>query len=332
MPSRFSRTCAALLAVLALAACKDSNAPRDPLGIRSVIVTPRVDSIALRDRGELTLALVPVDGRGEAIISDTLTIRPALSGVPLPVLSTTPSNPGTLGVSAAVLLDNSGSMRDNDPDDLRLEAAQLFFEQFLSLDGRNQGALLSFSGLSTTPGFTTTRLHQTWTSSSASLAAALTTTDEGGTSRLYGSAAETIRWMDSTRAENVRRVLLVFTDALPTDTTISERLFTAAADAGVVVHAVGVGPASDLSSNTSPEAVARLRAIANETGGLYAGAPSAEGLAPVFSALGTSVGKGELLVTVKLDPAPARGTVLRGYVDVSNPAGGARGNWEVTAP
>ena len=331
MQFRFSRTCVALVAALALAACKDSGGP-DPLGIRSVIVTPRVDSVALRDRGELTLAVVPVDGRGKAIISDTLTIRPALGDQTLPVLSIGATNPAAQAVSAAVLMDNSLSIRDNDPTDLRLDAARLFFQEFLSLDVRNQGALLSFSALSATDGFDITRLHQTWTGSAAALEAVLGSATESGSSRLYSSGAETLRWIDSTRPPTERRVLVVFTDGLPSDTTLTSRLFSAATATGVVVHTVGVGPASDVSTNTLPEAVARLRTIANETGGLYAGAPSAAGLSPVFTALASSVGEGELRVTVKLDPAPVRGTVLRGYVEVSNPAGGARGNWETTVP
>ena len=332
MPIPSVRSCVALLAALAVAACKDSNAPRDPLAIASVIVTPRLDSAALRDRGELTLALVPVDGRGRAIISDTLDIAPVLAGATLPVLRTVPSDPGALAVSAAVLMDNSRSMATSDPENLRLQAAKLFFDELLSLDGRNQGAVLSFSGASATAGFTETRMLQPWTSSVDALSSALTAGVISGSSLLYTSSAETLNWIDSTRPATSRRVLVIFTDGLPDDTTRTSRLFTAAANSNVVVHAVGVGPASDISGNTNAAAVARLRDIANQTGGLYAGAPSAAGLTPVLTALAGSVDEGELLVTVKLDPAPERGTVLRGYVDVSNEAGGARGNWEVTVP
>lgn len=332
MPIRSVHSGVMLLATLAVAGCKDSNAPRDPLGIFSVIVTERVDSAALRDSGELTLALVPVDGRGRAILSDTLSIDPVLAGATLPVVRTVATEPGPNAVSAAVLMDNSASMRTSDPDNLRLQAARLFFDGLLGPASGNEGALLSFSGATPSAGLSATRLEQTWTSSAATLDAAIDASTAIGASRLYTSATETLNWIDSTRPSTARRVLVLFTDGLPDDTAVASGLFAAAASAGVVVHAVGVGPASNVSSNTSAAAVARLREIANQTDGLYAGAPSAAGLSPVLTALAGSVSEGELLVTVKLEPAPARGTVLRGYVDVSNPAGGARGSWEVTVP
>ena len=334
MTRSLSTRAATFAALVLLAACKDSNSPPDPNRIVNVFVGTQVDSATMRDRGEFILTLVPVNGRGE-VVTDGITIEPSVTGAtPTIALAGTPRvvPPDARPVAAAVSMDNSRSMGDSDPQRRRVTAAQQFWTALLGADSRSVAALLGFGVDAASEGFSDTKLFQTWTTSAPALNAAFDGLALSNGSPLYRSSREIIRWIDSTRApkEAYRRILVVFTDGLPDDPTIEESLLAEAAANEVTIHAVGLGPASDQSGQTLSDAVARLTRLADATGGVYAGAPSAGSLPAVFEALATISSDGALLATVKLDPVPAAGTVLAGKVRVSNVAGGADGNWTLT--
>lgn len=323
---------ATLAAVALLVACKDSNAPPDPNRIASVFVGTQVDSATLRDQGEFVLSLVPVNGRGE-VVFENITITPAVTGAgPAAALDgapqIVPADPRP--VAAAINLDNSLSMRTSDPQRQRVAAAKQFWTALLGADPRNEIALLSFGVSTPSEGFSATRLLQDWTTNPELLASVLDTMGTGPGSPLYRSSRETVGWMDSTRSAGDRRILVLFTDALPDDPTLEPSLLELAQSSGVTIHAVGLGPASDQSPASRDSAVARLARLADATGGVYAGAPTAGALPLLFSALASVSSRGALLATVQLSPVPPPGTVVNGTVSVANFAGAATGRWTVT--
>ena len=334
MTRSLSTRAATFAALVLLAACKDSNSPPDPNRIVNVFVGTQVDSATLRDRGEFILTLVPVNGHG-SVVTEGITIEPSVTGAaPAITLSGTPRvvPPDARPVAAAVSMDNSRSMLDSDPQRRRVTAAQQFWTALLGADTRSVAALLGFGVDAPSPGFSDTKLFQTWTNDVATLNAAFDGISVSNGSPLYRSSREIVRWIDSTRTPDdaYRRILVVFTDGLPDDPTAEAALMAEAASNGVTIHTVGLGTASDQSTQMLPDAVARLTRLADETGGVYAGAPSAGSLPAVFEALATISSDGALLATVKLDPIPAAGTIVAGKVRVSNVAGGADGNWTVT--
>ena len=218
---------------------------------------------------------------------------------------------------AAILLDDSGSMSGTDPQRMRAQAAQLFWEALLPVRAGNLAALLDF-GAGATTDFTDTRLLQTWTSSGAALQAKLTSVIASGSTPLYESLVETVTWMTSTTSQSDNRVILLLTDGQPNGTGGRPAAINAAQGAGITVHTVGLGPASDLDASSQSAAVAAVREVAEQTGGVYSVATTAAALTTIFKVLATASGKGQLLGTFKISPVPVTGTSVRGTVTVSS--------------
>lgn len=297
------------------------------------------DSAAFRSGGQFVLHLVPVDHAGQALASDSWNIRAALTR-PIGDLSydtafLQPADPRP--PVTAILIDNSGSMLENDPDRHRARAAQQFWHAILGGDAGGQVALLDFGRGSTdtpSPGFTRTRLLQTFTPSIDQLDAQLDSLRAvgGGGTPLFRAAREVIQWMDSTvpGQTTVRRSLVVVTDGEPDDTLYRDALYSNALAMGVVVHAVGVGAAAD--GNGANSAAALLRELATRTGGYYASAEPASRLLPALAALAVQSTEPRLVVVGRVQPVPAQGTLVEGTVTLEGKEGTVTTRWSFTAP
>jgi len=329
------RTLAAL--GLVATACKDSeSAPPDPRGIQRVLVGVQVEPQALHADGEFVLRLVPLDGKGDVVLSDALDVTPKVTA---PITQTLPPTarqvqlPDTRPVAAAVSIDDSRSMRTSDPTNQRAAAARLFWTELLSANPTNEVALLAFGSEQATAPFTRTALLEDWTTDPARLEAGLAGLIATGSTYLYQSTAEVAPWIAASRpATSYRHVLLVVTDGLPTDSTAAEAAIASAAGAQIPVYTVGIGPASDQNASRDAAAVDRLRTLANGTGGVYAGVENNTELTTTFASLAKLTTDGALLVTVRMNPAPAVGTTVAGTVRVANRFGGATAQWSFSAP
>jgi hypothetical protein len=328
-------SCAAL-AALALAGCKDSNAPADPRGIRNVFVGVRVDPAALRERGEFVLALVPVDGNEQVVLSTTLQVTPKLTApaeedLP-PIGALQVEEPDPRPVAAAISIDDSRSMRSNDPDNQRADAARLFWTEILAGNAQNQVSLLTFGGAEPSAPFARSTLQQDWTRDASLLEAALGRLLPANDTYLYESTKEIAEWVAATKpGGEFRRIMLLVTDGRPTGTASQEEAIDAAVVNAIPLYTVGIGPASDQSSRAQPEAVERLRTLANRTQGVYAGAESSGQLSTVFQSLARVTTEGALLVPVRLSAPPVTGTTVRGTVRVGNEYSAATADWSFVA-
>jgi hypothetical protein len=333
-----SRLVAAAAIALIAGACKDKSgtAPPDPRGIRKVLVGAQVDPTALHASGEFVLRLVPLDGKGDVILSDGLDVTPKITAPVTQTLAPTAQHvqlPDTRPVAAAISIDDSRSMRTSDPTNQRAAAAKLFWSELFSANPANEVALLAFGAERPTAPFARTALLESWTSDAARLEAGVNGLIATGSTYLYHSTAEVAPWIASSRpAASYRHVLLLVTDGLPTDSGAADAAITAAAGAQIPIYTVGLGPASDHSPSSSAAAVDRLRTLANRTGGVYAGAENNTELTTTFESLAKLTTEGALLVTVRMNPAPAAGTVVAGTVRVANKFGGAAEPWSFTAP
>jgi hypothetical protein len=94
---------------------------------------------------------------------------------------------------------------------------------------------------------------------------------------------------------------VLFSDGQPSDTFRRDAVCAEAVRLDVVVHSIGLGPASDIAEN-DPGAVEEMRAIANCTGGAYAGiAPGGSTtIDAVYQALATATSQGSLTYTVRM--------------------------------
>ena len=133
----YRRAASALVAALtatAVDACRRDCCGPDR-GSLSLFVGVQVDSAAFRSRGEFALELVPADQTGQTFISDAWTITatlvsPTAGGLPLTSQRVEP--PDTQLTAAAIDIDDSPSMAYSDPQRVRANAAQLFWQTLLA--------------------------------------------------------------------------------------------------------------------------------------------------------------------------------------------------------
>jgi len=324
------------------------NPPPPPNQQLTLLVTPSVDPTRFRASQEFDLQLVPMDARGNALLSDAWNIDAtgsAPSGVSPLFVSQTSVPGGVRPVAAGLSIDYSGSMLSNDPQFLRVSAAESFWTTLFTQPGLNQVALFMFGPPAGTAGFTRTTLLSSWTSDPAALGTALRaapsppaasgvlTALDTNTTFLYESLLETIAWIDhGVAAGSADRVLLVITDGLAADRSLQRSAYTAAAQAGIVIHSIGLGPASDQSPQRNLTAVQDLQELAARTGGLYAGAASPTALSGILGTLGRVVTRGHIVAHFKLSAPVTSGAQVRGTVTVSGSRGTVQGGWSFTAP
>lgn len=336
-----ARIVAIAIAIVPLAASCKSDCCAPPANFLSLFVGVRMDSAAFRSIGYTVLELVPTDQHGQTFVADSWDITGSLIQ-PTSVLATAdthwvqPADPRPL--AAAILIDDSGSMLDSDPDRKRAAAAQLFWREFLAANPSNLVALTDFGWPrdSSTSGFRRTRILHGFTSNRTALDAALPSIEamKNGGTHIYEAAAEVTRWMAATVDTSYRRMLVIVTDGEPseTDTVFREELFTETAAHDTRILAVGIGPASDQSTMSVDSAVAVVEELASRTGGVYSGTTSSTQLLPVLTALANVSTKHQLLLLLRLSPIPPRGTELEGEVTISGEPGTATARWSVVAP
>jgi hypothetical protein len=96
------------------------------------------------------------------------------------------------------------------------------------------------------------------------------------------------------------------------------------------VFAVGVGAAGE--DNPPSEAAQRLLELAVQTGGIYGAGEPPTRLQPILQTLAQSTSPERLAVRIRLSPAPARGTRIRGTVGLEGERGAISAPWTFVAP
>ncbi|MEO6325547.1 MAG: VWA domain-containing protein [Thermoanaerobaculia bacterium] len=327
----------AVLLALLLPGCGDGGGPSDPSPPLHLAVNVRVDSATFRNAGEFALNLVPSDRTGTTYLQDAWSISTSLTAPTTISLSTSGTGlepPDTAPVAAAILIDDSGSMRFSDRDRVRAFAAQAFWREVLPIRPGNLVALLDFGRGDATPtnGFARTRLLAGFTSDENPLNAVL---DEiqgvpGALTPLFQSGVEVINWIDTTTPRTYQRTLIVITDGVTSDQVVAEQLYDAAVAAGVRVFAIGLGAAAE--HDPPGEAAVLLQQLASRTGGVYAAADPADQLQAVLGILARSADPERLLVRLRVSPIPARGTNVMGSVSLSGTRGQVSADWSFVAP
>jgi hypothetical protein len=314
----------------------EPEVPESPQNLK-LFVAVRLDP-DFEDNREFTLELVPTDAAGNSLINSAWTITSTFfrpQGTTGQFLSQQVQVGDGKAFAAVIDIDESSSVGQSDPQRLRATASQIFWNTVLN-DQSNQVALADFGVTTPTAPFRDTRLLQPLTADKAALDAKLPEIRvfNGTSSPLYNSALEISRWLvANTDAATTKRAVVLMSDGLPNDQPEQrDSLLEEAKAAGVRLYTVGLGPASDRGGATDPAAVAVMRRLSNETGGLYAGAPTAEDLATVLQAFANSTQQGPLLARFKLDQRPPEGYTVGGVVKLAGSAGTVEAPWSFVAP
>lgn len=185
------------------------------------------------------------------------------------------SQPNKGPYSAALLLDQSGSIAGTDPNDSRLQAAKIF----LSAVGSGDNVVLSaFAGSGRAISFETTT-YGSFTTNGTSYFGTL---DQlagqiGGGTPLYKSTSAMVDYV-ARNATNANRAVVVFTDGADTDGGVTPaQLYSQARNARVAIFTVALSNSVD---------VPTLQDMANQTGGVMMLATDARQLLSMYGTLG----------------------------------------------
>lgn len=211
-----------------------------------------------------------------------------------------------------VVLDDSGSMDDNDPDEQRAEACSALIDQ---LGDGDVVAITDFGHGGTSPALAL-RTLQGYTDDKDLARAACESIYTGPTGTpIYGSVVDAVEVFLPLAEESYGDVsfsVVMLSDGEPdADVASHEEALEAATEADVPIFTVGLGPAAEGFEGSSTTAIEVLQQLSEETGGAYASSADADGLEGLFEQVGSVVREGrcEVSATLTADSFPVGGAV-----------------------
>lgn len=201
------------------------------------------------------------------VVAIILVVMPLLLFVGQPSLANTQqdysANSCSLnrGLDIAILMDNSGSMTESDPEYFRVEAVKNMLGDLHDYD---RLALIQFSD--------TAQLLQPLTSNRTDIENALQSIVPAGGTDMSLGLEKAMDELNASKSNN-HKMIIVLTDGVSINNPASIEYAKQAYENNVTIFTIGLGSSIDLTT---------LTAIANETGGQYFQAANATHLTTIF--------------------------------------------------
>ena len=216
------------------------------------------------DRVEVEVDEVP--DSGARLVTGAFTVEASLQGK---------TNPSGAPLAVAVSIDQSGSMIGTDPDRLRIEGAIAFVDVLENLGVDYEAGIFAFGPIfSFDPDreLVDTDILSPYTDRADSARAAIRRAEQETGTPTYESLIEVLTYSEAERpTDSFERAVVLLSDGSPNSTARRQEACDLASEQESPVYAIGLGPASDVSEQAFPGAVEEMRAIAQCTGGAYAG-------------------------------------------------------------
>ena len=302
----------------------------DPNGeVVEVTVVGTSATSTFQTDGAMGITMLPLNAAHEVVLAGNLAVDVTFaspSGLSALVAKTecTALAPDIHASAIGIVIDDSGSMEDNDPALQRRSAAVSFIKSLGADDtavltdyGNQLGSLRDLTCFDNATRQFCADSTPTFTGDKAKLigATANIAAGQAGTP-LYESCEEMVGIVDAVRDR--RRGMLLLSDGQPDSMSKRNACHDAAKRAGIPVFTVGLGPAAEADPKADPAAVKVLRELASETGGSYASANDPGQLDRLFSTIGTALARGNCKTTLEVKsaaPIPA-GTTITGEISV----------------
>lgn len=229
----------------------------------------------------------------EAFRFENVQLVPAEGGAPVSLQVAVEridiARPGDGALNVALVLDSSGSMRDNDPKrEGRIRGGEAVAREVTQ---SGSVAVLDF-GMGTTAGLAEARLIQDFTTDPNLLYGALRKIGESGGTMLYTSIRDALNLIARRGGTGS---IVALTDGEAQDAARHREVIELARQQGVPLFAIGLGETLDF---------ADLRNLGNATNGAFVEARDAERLAAAFRGVGIGLAYGRVRVV-------GRGTAAR---------------------
>jgi Mg-chelatase subunit ChlD len=250
-------------------------------------------------------------------------------------------------VAAPIVLDASGSMGrlfsgDTTRVDVAKDGAEAFVDELDSGGTSFESAVFDFplTFSFTNPSsvnFNDTKFRAGFTGDTDSLETAIGEVSASGGTPMYSSLAEVLIYSDTTRSSaNYQKAIVLLADGQPNSTALRDSVCRDAQRKNSPIFGIGIGPASDLSDNPSPGAVAEMREISSCSGGAYTGlTPDSLQVEQAFTAAATGSSQGSINYGVEITKGLSElqtGDTIRGTLTVTSGGSSSSGTFTFTVP
>lgn len=254
--------------------------------------------------------------------------------------------PGHIAGSMVLLVDGSGSMENTSPDCAdcptdparhRVQAAKELSKKLQSCGPDWRQSLMEFTTTASDPQLTSTRVLAGFDAGPEAVGAAADMLSSYGGTPIWDSTYEVIGLLagDASEAFSAAEAgdtagpgvdawgtgLVVISDGTDTSSVATlDQLIGRAQEAGIAVHTIGLGPASDSVEEygAEPAAVADLRRLAKETGGYYGFVSSPDELPALADHIAKASCGGYQELTVRFAEPKPSGERVRGKLKLAN--------------
>jgi len=264
---------------------------------------------ALDDKNNLITSGVVQDAKVVDIQAEDIN-----TGDPLPQVTGTARVCGQItaqqAVTCAMVLDATGSMASNDPNEMRKTAAKDFVARMTSSD---LAGVASFStDITPTDPYLAIHIWQDFTNDKAALESAIDdATQASGGTNLWDAVYDSVDWLMQQVSQN--KVALILTDGEDNASTkTSQEAADYAVANGIKVYMIGLGDPTSLD-------FAEMQNVAALTGGLFAAAQDANELTKLFDGV-FNASKASFCVEVEIrvnGAPPSPGTRVQGTINVT---------------
>lgn len=256
--------------------------------------------------------------------------------------------PGHVAGSMVLLVDGSGSMENTsadcddcptDPDRHRIQAAKELSKKLQICGPDWRQSLMEFTTTASDPQLMSTRVLADFGAEPAEVSAAADMLSSYGGTPIWDSTYEVIGLLSGDASESFAAAeagegdsgspgvdawgtgLVVISDGTDTSsTTTLDQLIVRAQEAGIAVHTIGLGPASDSVEEygAEPAAIEDLRRLAKETGGYYGYVSSPDELPSLADHIAKASCGGYQEITVRFAEPKPSGERVNGKLKLAN--------------
>ena len=220
-------------------------------------------------------------------------------------------------VAVGLLLDSSGSMDWNDPDETRKTAAKEFIRRLYSNSSNHLAGIFDFAaryGDANNDGiddyYFRVICDYRQVSDTVTLFSAVDSVTASGGTPLYLATKYLLQHTYNNVSTTYHRALLVLTDGYDNESSpvTSDTVVNLSQSYSIPVFGIGLGDDVD---EEFPDAIRR-------TGGVYANASDAEALEDIFTAMGLGLAQGYTEITLTINPIPQSGTIIYGHLNITS--------------
>lgn len=293
--------------------CTDDDPSERDAGVRPASEVTQVDiavtnvTASVYTDGRYDVTFIPRTSAGTALLDpDKLDVAieiTAPSGQTSMIISKTCNTPMGGGLSVGVIIDDSGSMSSSDPQLLRRDAVVAFLNR-LTADaevlltdygaaGSNLRDLVCAD--SAAGGTCAPAAASGFTTDIEKLKASVDQIVANGGTPLYQSCRDMVPLVASRTGRD--QAILLLSDGAPSDVGLRMMCLDAASGAMIPVYTIGLGPAAEGGTGSSPAAVMVLREIASTTNAGYGSAAMPSLLEDLFMQIGAVTSDGSCTVT-----------------------------------